>query len=504
MRSSNAIAGRGRALALAVCLGVLGSALAAGPALAASPAVGTACQGASGKVNGRGATFQTRAQTALIAGYTADVCGATTTQGGTPNMIIYNWSGAPNGSGAGLNAASCRTDAFAGSDIPFTTAAYNSLNAAPGNLATVPAPDTGTCALTPIPPFPPNGGNGTYPDAVNDTTAPVMAIPVAGSSVALGIKLTSGGLPGTVCPTSGAINLTAQQASRLLGGEIQNWNDASLVTNNASLANCNKPVKRVVRNSSSGTTQTIRNFLVNQPDHARTGAVCGPSGLTWDTLNTSTISGQTVSWPGLDGTFAANGTNQTGGTCSTILTASGGGGVVTLTNTTDGAIGYADSPDWKAAGAFTGVLANLRNQTDTAYVSPTNVTAANCTFAGSSLPGADSDSNVGLNGFGASLASDYPDLNGGIRPLSDLTWLSGSAGYPICGFTWDLVYTGLSAGSSVANPIKALTDNQRMTLYSYFTYLMSPGAQDRLKTVYYAPVPAGFLKSLRTGFQSNF
>jgi hypothetical protein len=75
--------------------------------------------------------------------------------------------------------------------------------------------------------------------------------------------------------------------------------------------------------------------------------------------------------------------------------------------------------------------------------------------------------------------------------------------YPACGLTFDLVYTGLNNGG-VTNAVSRLTANQRRTLYSFFTYVLSPAAQSRLQAIRYQSIPAGFLTKLRLGFQAGF
>jgi hypothetical protein len=58
----------------------------------------------------------------------------------------------------------------------------------------------------------------------------------------------------------------------------------------------------------------------------------------------------------------------------------------------------------------------------------------------------------------------------------------------------------LGTGGPEAN----LTADQRRTLYSYFTYLTSPAAQNTLATAGYAPLPASWLTPIRQGLQANF
>jgi ABC-type phosphate transport system substrate-binding protein len=455
---------RRRAVALAVGVGVLSSFAFTGTSLANPPASGTACQASDGKISGRGATFQTKAQQALIAGYTSDVCGPVTSDAdaGT-NMLVYNYSAAASagatGSGAGQKAASCRTDAFSGTDVPYDQATLTSLNGAPGGL--------GGCAITFVPPFSPNSP-AVWPDPT-DATAKVMSFPVAGSSVGIGVNLSAANCGGTA---PGSINLSTANMSKLISGDITAWNDSALVADNPALANCTQAVTRVVRLDKSGTTQTFKNYLKNA-DGGRT--LC--DGTTWTTLATDA---NNVNWP-------------TTAPCPANLArpaTSGGAAVVSLVSTTDGAFGYADYADWISKGI---PLAKVSNAAG-AFQSPGTGNSASCGFSGAVLPGTSIGDAVGTNTT-LNWATDASPNR------SDVTY-QGS-GYPICGFTWDFVYTKLNSGA-VANPIARLTADQRRTLYSYFTYVFSPAAQSRLTNAGYDQLPAGWLTKLRQGFQANF
>jgi ABC-type phosphate transport system substrate-binding protein len=433
--------------------------------LANPPATGTACTASDGKISGRGATFQTKAQQALIAGYTSDVCGpvASDADAGT-NMLVYNYTGAANGagtgSGQGQKAASCRTDAFSGTDIPYDQATLTSLNGAPGGL--------GGCAITFNPPFQPTPG--PYPNAA-DATARVMSFPVAGSSIGIGVNLSAAGCGGTA-PTS--INLSAANMSKLISGDITVWSDPALVADNAGLATCTQSVTRVVRLDKSGTTQTFKNYLKNA-DGSR--VLC--DGTTWGGL--STDANNTV-WP-------------TAAPCPANLTrpaTNGGAAVVSLVSSTDGAFGYADYADWIGT---TPLLAALSPASGAGFQSPGSGNSASCGFSGAALPGTTIGDAVGLSTSNINWATDATTNR------SDVTYQG--TGYPICGFTWDFVYTKLNNGG-VANAISRLTADQRRTLYSYFTYVFSPAAQARLGNNGYDQLPATWLTKLRQGFQANF
>src|SRR5262249_4810413 len=142
-----------RRLVLLVGLGMLACLALADASSAAVPG-GNACVASDGKINGRGATFQKKLVLAFGSAYREDVCGETGT-GSTENgeagntMVAYNYPAAETagltGSGNGIKAASCRTDAFAGSDKPYNNAQLKELNGAPGA--------TGGCVIGFKPPF---------------------------------------------------------------------------------------------------------------------------------------------------------------------------------------------------------------------------------------------------------------------------------------------------------------------------------------------------------------
>lgn len=457
---------RARRVALALGAGALGSLALATPGMAAAPNAGTACQAADGKVNGRGATFATAAVKALADGYRLDVCGPVANDpDALTNMLAYNYSASAGftGSGNGQKATSCRTDAFAVSDIPYDNATLAKLWDLPGTL--------GGCAITFTPPFAPN--SGTYPGA-SDVTAKVMSFPIAGSSVAVAVRLTAADCGGTA---PGALKLTVSTMSRIWGGEITAWNDPLLVADNPGLASCTATVTRVTRFDKSGTTQVFKNYLKNA-DGAR---VLCDGAETWDAL---ALDAQNTNWP-------------TGGGCSPQVTSgtSGASSQIAHVRTIPGGIAYADLADALAPGSPALSLPQIRNGLDTAFVTPgSSLSGANCDFT-TTLPGSTNNTAVGLD----------PNDNWGIDSTTqhgDVTY--AGAAYPICGMTYALVHVGLNGNSGANNAITGLSANQRRTLYSFFTYVMSPAAQGRLSGAKYAPLPNGFLTKLRLGFQGNF
>jgi ABC-type phosphate transport system substrate-binding protein len=478
--------------AVLVGLGVLGCCLLsnlvlAGASSATVPAKGLNCVASDGKINGRGSTYQTVLQQALAEAYRDDFCGNTTKEpedvaGNT--MLAYNYPAAEaasaTGSGAGIKAASCRTDAFSGSDTPYTEANLAELDGVPGK--------TGSCGILFTPPFQPNTP-ASWPDKESgkeDTQANVMSFPVGGSSVALPVNLTNAVCTaGTkVAPTS--LSLTSKEVSRIFGGDAPKWNDSELVANNPLLANCEGAIVRIVRFDSSGTTNIFKSYLI-RAQNERSGATCAV-GKKWEAYYTTN-----TEWPGKQKPGEE-------GTCTVITTggSSGNAALLKKLEETPNGIGYADLA--QAAHAAGVTLANVQNAVGTSYQSPSVGEAANCTYSVLTLPGGSSEAYVGLDPED-NWANNNEEVNH--NPNHGNATDLGTK-YPICGLTWNLVYTGLSNTSGGPNPISRLTADQRRTLYSYFTFVLSSTAQDRLSSIDYAPLPTAWLGPLTEGFQTNF
>lgn len=470
-----------RVVTMVALAGVVGAVAMADVSSAAIP-TGVNCQ-TDGKINGRGATFQTSAQALFAAGFRDDVCGPVVTADtdAPDTMVAYNYAATGTsftGSGQGRLASSCRTDAFAGSDTPYDEATLALLNGAPGAVGTCP-----TAAFTP--PFAPN--SAPYPNA-GDHASALMSFPVAGSAVTIIAHL-----PNSVCGGAdnnefvSALQLTRQNVSDLMGGNITSWNDPRLTANNPTLTACNTPVTRVVRVDSSGTTQIFKNFLKNV-DGPRTGATCDAS-TTWTTL---ALNSGNIHWPGETSPPPAG--------CSVLARGTGNGNLPLITKVggTAGAVGYADLAD-AVANQGTYSISNVQNATATSFEPPANSRAANCNLgAAASLPGSTNKDAVGLNAGNNNWALDNSGVNHG-----DATNFGSQ--YPICGLTWGLVYTNLaSAAASSTQPNARLSQDQRRTLYSYETYILSSTAQDRLGSAFYTSLPPSWLVKLRAGFQASF
>jgi ABC-type phosphate transport system substrate-binding protein len=485
-------------LSLVVGLNAIGCMVFASTSVAAVPPSGLNCVASDGKINGRGATFQERAQqTIFIPAYRDDFCGATPKEpedaaGNT--MIAYNYAEAKSGtgftgSGNGLRAASCRTDAYAGTDIPYTVKQLKELNEKPGTLV---VNETKTCnEQTPFtPPFQPNAPKSWPDEEVGkvDSTAPLMSFPVAGSAVAPMTNLTEATCLKKIVPSS--LNFTGRELSRIMGGDAAKWNDAELVATNPELGTdeCTGAITRVVRQDNSGTTNIFKQYLI-KVDNERTGATCA-AGEKWSGKYFE--NGKNTEWPGKQKPGEE-------GTCTTITTAtnSGNGEEIAKLKETPGGIGYADLNEAEGSGL---TLPNIQNATGTSFQPPAIGKQANCDLKKlEAPPGITASEAVGLNEKN-NWANDNDVVN---KTGNHENATNVGEKFPICGITFMLVYKGLDNGA-VSNPISRLSADQRRTLYSYSTFILSSAAQELLGSSFYAPLPNGWLAKLRVGFQENF
>jgi ABC-type phosphate transport system substrate-binding protein len=528
-------------------------------ALAASggavpPPAGVNCA-ADGKFSGRGATFQKRAQDVFIQGFQEDVCGVvadTASGNGMAQYNVYDGITAPvlTGSGYGRKATMCRTDAFAGTDVPYNMAQLAAMNGDPqaqsnrdvilgagNNCQAATGTGFGTSFTPPYQPINGSAGTTSYPNGA-DVTAPLMSFPVAGSAVAIGINLKGAGICTGTPPTT--IQLTRKAISLLFGGDILNWNDSRLresntgVQNaiNASLANCPGAVTRVVRLDDSGTTQIFKNYLqkidgsrTNFPGPSPLGYTCD-TGTTWTALAAASPNrvwpglspqGPTTEWGAAATTSCSaiytgdvNGNNGVLDVCNGVVPGQVGVPPSTVSAPIAGAICYADLPDLtrfsfptgSTAGTCNGTpcpisaASSVRNGDDTSYQPALAVGGkANCSFGGIVPPGGGTAGAVGLT------AGDSWATNNTLGNHGDVTNLG--AVYPICGVTFDLVYSGLGNGS-VANAISELNADQRRAMYSYFTYITSSTGQARLPSAAYQSLSASLASQIQQGFQAAF
>ena len=499
---------RAHIVALAVAVGALGSLAAAPAAFAAGagpkpPAVGANCQ-PDGKINGGGSTFQTNAlNNAFTFGFQQDVCGPqpsvanlqsswgtvdpsiySFTVGSTTNnvagMVAYNFSEAgtasSNGSGNGLKRLSCRTDMFAGTDLPYNNTQLGTLNnttlagldGPPGSESGGSSPqwncDNGTLNSSGpppnvLPPYGPQPASGPWP-ASGDVASNAMSFPVAGGAVAMAVNLngsctnTNGAGGTTAIPTG--INITSTELDGIWQGTINKWDNAALVATNPILGsgsgddNCTGSIQRVVRQDNSGTT-AITMFTLYGIDN---GVLCGTDNASnadkrW--YDIATASSNAGAWPEANGS-SPDCVDSTFGTSAPnpINSAnSGSPALISLLDTTNGGIGYAELGLWPTPLPSGVSFANLQNATGSAFVSPGTAGAkSNCAIPNAVPTGTTPADAVGVG------SPTWTNTGGGTEPVTpgkqDIAY-TGS-GYPACGLTFDLVYENQSETGEVAAP----------------------------------------------------
>jgi ABC-type phosphate transport system substrate-binding protein len=434
-------------------------------------------------------------------------------------------TGQLTGSGAGITSQECRTDAFAGTDKPYTTTDLANMNGAPGtggcatpNNTTVP-PGTAGPQVSPF-----NPTAGTFPNA-GDVTASIMSFPVAVSAVALGINFcsavsaTCATASNATCRNAALYHFSPNQVSKIMGGDFLTWDQ--VIPGCLAADNVTKiPIKRVVRRDNSGTSQILLNYLGNVDGTAgtnRAGATCepppSPPGVAWSKAQPKPP-GPGL-WPGDD---AASPT----GTCSQIVHGwkSGNPGVIDVcdgdhapvpgstatefatndaaTLDANGAVCYADLPDLQIAKA-SGLAPNLRlasvatANNASVFASAANGSAANCDTSAITRPGSGAGPDlVGLN------ATDTWATNQTGVIHSDIT--NKGSKYPICGPTFMLVYP--LGTTPAANAL--LTAAQIRTLYAYVNFVESSAGQNVLNNNFYASMPLGLYSDIRTAFQGSY
>jgi len=141
------------------------------------------------------------------------------------------------------------------------------------------------------------------------------------------------------------LKLSGPTLAKIMATTIKNWSDPAIAADNTGVTLPNKPIIVAHRSEGSGTTNNFTKFLV------------AAGGADW-TLGT----GDSITWP------------------ATTQGAQGNGGVAQLIKQSDGAIGYVDFSDAKAAGL---TFASIKNK-DGQFVAPT-VDGAKAAVAGATL-----------------------------------------------------------------------------------------------------------------------
>jgi phosphate transport system substrate-binding protein len=192
------------------------------------------------------------------------------------------------------------------------------------------------------------------------------------------------------------LQLSGPTLAKIFDAQITKWNDPAIAQENAGVSLPGTTIVIVHRADASGTTNNFTKFLT----------LAG--GSAWTRGN-----GDTVNWP----------TNSQSG--------QGNPGVAQIVSQTDGAIGYVDLADAKAANLKTASVKNAAGK----YIAPT------------------------IDGATAAVAASKigPDLT--YSPIN----ASGAASYPITSPTWIIVYE------------KQADHNKGTVLKNFLNYVLTTG-----------------------------
>jgi ABC-type phosphate transport system substrate-binding protein len=460
------------------------------------------CQASGSAVKGQGSSFQTDLQTDFASFF----AGSNGCNGSEPSPT-YNPNGSGNGiasmGGGGGNATlNCTTLAtpcsvplpagqrdpstsFAGSDDPPSPTQQQSMNAGTSSPS-----DNGNVHVIPI---------------ATGASAFIVHAP-EGCDLSTVTNLTNGATGSASGNTGdGAANHT--QRIRISGALLEKafagdadantWGEIapgiSGVPTNAQetgIATCaSVPVKRIVRQDSSGTTFSWKAYL----------NLIG-TGRGW----TTTYAAPNTLWPAAGGAGTATATPEPTNVCPNTeanllcsASGSGGGALAGVVNATDGSIGYVDLATARKRGFDITPSATTQDYTfwSPLETSP-NGSASSGTYA---EPTSDATAHSGGTGqkgancvnapiVGVPTAAGSPN---GDPTLGDWSHViaAGGAAYPACVLTYALAWDDNAPvyGNTAAEQGKA------RVVKDYLSLIVSSIGQLKLTTTDYSPLPAGLL-----------
>jgi phosphate transport system substrate-binding protein len=252
---------------------------------------------------------------------------------------------------------------------------------------------------------------------------------------------------------SGGLNLSRQAVCGLVSGHITQWNNPILTALNGGNALGTGNITFVHRQDGSGSTFLLTNAMATQcyditgPNNEAANAPTVSYALPWTDHTAACpvapvgVGTDTANWPDLNTDQCSNAIANPGG--GHYTQASGSGALVSLVQTTNGAIGYASADYWLPIKAGSMATANIQNQwsvthNQLSFVAPTAANAEstmselNPQFPGSSI----------TDPLAWSLQGVYPN------PVQ-------SNSYPISGFTWVVFYQCYQNHSNGNNPLNA-------------------------------------------------
>ena len=464
-RRLNPTSVRRTVLAAFVLAGALIAAIAAVPSQANFTT--TKCLGSN--VTGRGASFQTVAQTAWKSEFENNFCSDV----GIFPTVTYE----PQGSGAGRRAMGERTGTNAtGSQSRNQVPRFGATDEAPTptqvgqmNQGTDNPGDEGTVHVIP-------GGAGSvvlavnFPDNCDRSLLPDSAEtnPASANSA----------------PFIDRVRFTRTQFEAIWKGDAaaDQWTD--VFPSLAPDADCADFITRVVRFDDSGTTFTLKDYLneLNPATGWKTTYITGP-----DTRN----------WPNASVTARPDCAGTPQGPLGAHLTsacANGNGPLVQKLLTTDGGIGYSDIATARANGyAITPGGARDDDVFWTQAANPSNT----FTEPTADPNGFRTDGDKGANCVDAQFTNVPASTLGDWFPTSGVDSTNGA--YVICTLTYLLAWDDYLPPYSLEGCGAACEEQKARSVKDYLSSIVSDGGQETLFPNDYAPLPENILTIARLG-----
>lgn len=323
---------------------------------------------------------------------------------------------------------------------------------------------------------------------------PSFIIPIAiglngtdGTGAALNIanSIPSGG--------SSGLNLSRQALCGIAAGYITTWNNSILTALNNNVALGTGNITFIHRLDGSGSTFLLTNALQAQcqtitgPNFNAVGTPTVSYALPWTDHTAACpvspvgIGTDQANWPDLGTDQCGNAIANPGG--GHYNQASGSGALVTLVQTTQGAIGYASVDYWAPINSNNLKTANLQGQWDILhgnnnFIPPTAATAQNA------MASAEPQFNTGTGGTNNPITDPLAWTLQGVVPNPGL-----QNAYPISGFTWVLMY---QCYQNHAN-----TNNAYITFREWLDYMYgAPAAANIINANGFATLPSAWITQI--------
>jgi ABC-type phosphate transport system substrate-binding protein len=432
------------------------------------------CQGTA--ISGRGASFQTTAQTNWISNFQNNFCADV----GTFPSVTYTGSG----SGSGLQVMGRRSGAcpcppgnadgsqsrnqperYAASDDP-----PNSTTVGQINQGTDSAGDEGTIHVIPV-----AAGSTTvdvnWPDNCDRSLLPDSAEsdPSAANSA----------------PFDDRVRFTRSQLEAIWAGDagFTNWKDVFPTL--ASDPDCNVAITRVVRFDDSGTTFSLKDFL----DRINTSRGWQTTYITPDTRTWPNASvGARADCGGATGPQGANLTSS----CS-----NGNGALLDKLSTVDGGIGYSDLATARGRGYDIALSPPAASRDDDKFwiqvPNPNNL----FTEATTDPNGFTTTGTHGSNCTNAQFTNVPASTLGSWFTTSGADSTNGA--YTICVLTYDLAWDDYKGPYSLQGCGDSCEEQKARSVKDYLSSIVSDDGQNLLSASDYAPLEESILNISRTG-----